>query len=135
MIPFMPQRGGMPMAPPASWSPWWGRIGALALMALVFWADALTPPGIAVPALYVLPVLLFMLGGAYWEPLLVAIGATLLIAAGTYATPPGGSVAIAMYNRPLSRGDASNPTSACCSAIVLLARSVAPTSSARLSAT
>ena len=101
MIPFMPQRGGMPMAPPASWSPWWGRIGALALMALVFWADALTPPGIAVPALYVLPVLLFMLGGAYWEPLLVAIGATLLIAAGTYATPPGGSVAIAMYNRPL----------------------------------
>jgi PAS domain S-box-containing protein len=101
MIPLMPQRREMPIAPPASWSPWWGRLGAIVLMALVFWGDAVTPPGIAVPALYVVPVLLFMLGGEYWEPLVVAAGATLLIVTGVYVTPAGGSDQIAMFNRPL----------------------------------
>jgi PAS domain S-box-containing protein len=88
-------------APPISRSPLWGRIGALVLLGAVFWADVLTPLGIAVPALYVAPVLLFMLGGKYWEPLLVAAAATALIIAGIYWTPPGGSAEIATFNRPI----------------------------------
>ena len=69
--------------------PRWLRAGALALTALIFWADAVTPPGVAVPVLYVAPILLFMRGGEYWEPLLVAAAATLLIVLGIYVTPPG----------------------------------------------
>ncbi|HEY0875295.1 MAG TPA: ATP-binding protein [Vicinamibacterales bacterium] len=88
-------------APPVSHSPLWGRIGALVLLGAVFWADVLTPIGIAVPALYVAPVLLFMLGGEYWEPLLVGVAATVLIWTGMYWTPPGGSVEIARFNRPI----------------------------------
>jgi PAS domain S-box-containing protein len=76
-------------------------MGAILLVGGVFWADALTPPGIAVPSLYVLAVLLFMLGGEFWEPLVVAAGSTVLIVVGIYVTPPGGSAEIAFYNRPL----------------------------------
>jgi PAS domain S-box-containing protein len=70
-------------------------------MAGVFWADVMMPPGVAVPALYVAPVLLFMLGGEYWEPLVVALGATVAIIAGMYWSAPGGSVEIAIINRPI----------------------------------
>lgn len=70
-------------------------------MAGVFWADVMMPPGVAVPALYVAPVLLFMLGGEYWEPLIVALGATVAIIAGMYWSAPGGSVEIAIINRPI----------------------------------
>ena len=86
---------------PAARDPRWLRLAAVGLLALVFWADTLTPLGIAVPALYVIPVLLFMLGGQYWEPLLVATAASVLIVAGVYITPPGGSAEIAVWNRPL----------------------------------
>lgn len=88
-------------APPVNRDPRWIRAGALALTALIFWADAITPVGVAVPALYVAPILLFMRGGRYWEPLLVAAGATLLIILGIYVTPGGGSPAIGAINRPL----------------------------------
>jgi PAS domain S-box-containing protein len=88
-------------APPVNRHPRWIRAGALLLTALIFWADALTPMGVAVPALYVAPILLFMMGGEYWEPLLVALGATLLILIGSYVTPEGGSAEIAAINRPL----------------------------------
>ena len=90
-----------PHAPPVDRSPLWGRIGALVVMALIFWADAITPMGVAVPVLYVAPVLLFMLGGYYWEPLVVAAGSTLLIIAGAYLTPPGGSADAGTINRVL----------------------------------
>lgn len=70
-------------------------------MAGVFWADVMMPPGVAVPVLYVAPVLLFMLGGEYWEPLVVALGATVAIIAGMYWSAPGGSVEIAIINRPI----------------------------------
>lgn len=88
-------------APPVDRSPLWGRIGAVVLMAAIFWADAITPIGVAVPVLYVLPVLLFMLGGWWWEPLVVAVGATLLITAGLWVTPPGGNPQIGALNRVL----------------------------------
>jgi PAS domain S-box-containing protein len=95
------QRAGVPPGPPVDSDPRWLRAGAVVLIALIFWADALTPMGIAVPALYVIPILLFMMGGAFWEPLAVAGGATALIAVGVYVTPEGGSVPIATVNRPL----------------------------------
>jgi two-component system CheB/CheR fusion protein len=79
----------------------WGRIGALVLLALIFWADAITPPGIAVPVLYVVPVLLFMMGGWWWEPLVVAAGSTLLIITGIWVTPAGGSAETGAINRVL----------------------------------
>jgi len=90
-----------PHAPPVNRNPRWIRAGALALTAVIFWADAVTPVGVAVPALYVAPILLFMMGGEYWEPLLVAAGATLLIIVGIYIGPGGGSPAIGAINRPL----------------------------------
>jgi two-component system CheB/CheR fusion protein len=95
------QRGGVPPGPPVDRDSRWIRAGAVVLIALIFWADALTPMGIAVPALYVIPILLFMMGGAFWEPLLVAAAATLLVVLGIYVTPEGGSVEIATINRPL----------------------------------
>ena len=88
-------------APPVERSPLWGRIGALVLMAIIFWADAITPMGVAVPVLYVAPVLLFMLGGFYWEPLVVAVGSTLLIVAGASITPAGGNADVGTVNRVL----------------------------------
>ena len=59
-------------APPVNRDPRWIRAGAVALTAAIFWADAISPAGVAVPALYVAPVVLFMMGGEYWEPLVVA---------------------------------------------------------------
>src|SRR5687768_13684880 len=92
---------GASHAPPVNRHPRWLRAGALVLTALIFWADTMTPMGVAVPALYVTPILLFMMGGEYWEPLLVASAATVLIVLGIYITPEGGSEAIGAINRPL----------------------------------
>ena len=98
----MPQpSGAVSDAPPVNRDPRWIRAGALALTALIFVADALTPAGLAVPTFYVAPILLFMKGGEYWEPLLVGAAATVLIAAGVYVTPDGGSAEIGAINRPL----------------------------------
>lgn len=77
------------------------RTAALVLLGAVFWLDAVTPPGVAVPVFYVAPVLLFFATGHYWEPLLVALGATVLIIAGVYVTPDGGSPDLAVINRPI----------------------------------
>lgn len=97
----MPHPPDVPSGPPVNRHPRWIRMGALALTVAIFWADCLTPPGVAVPALYIAPILLFMMGGEYWEPLLVASGATLLIAVGVYVTPEGGNPDIGAINRPL----------------------------------
>jgi PAS domain S-box-containing protein len=77
------------------------RVAAAVLTLLVFWADAVTPPGVAVPVFYVAPVLLFFTAGKYWEPLLAAVGATVLILAGIDVTPTGGSPEIGAINRPI----------------------------------
>ena len=72
------------------------------LIAVTFWIDtALTPNGIATPSLYVAPTLLFIWGGRFWEPLVVAAVATVLTAAGLHLAPPGGSLELAQINRPL----------------------------------
>ena len=80
---------------------WWARTLAPILVALVFWLDTLTPTGVAVPMLYVAPTLLFIRTGRFWEPLAVALASTALTVAGVYVTPPGGSPAIGVINRPL----------------------------------
>lgn len=98
----MPEpRSGSSHAPPVDRDPRWIRVGAGVLVGMIFWADTLTPLGVAVPALYVVPILLFMMGGLFWEPLVVAAASTLLIVAGVYVTPEGGSAAIGTVNRPL----------------------------------
>ena len=56
----------------------WARVLAPILLALVFWLDRSSPAGVAVPALYVAPALLFIRSGRFWEPLLVALAATAL---------------------------------------------------------
>jgi PAS domain S-box-containing protein len=77
------------------------RVAAAVLTPVVFWADTVTPPGVAVPVFYVAPVLLFFAAGKYWEPLLAALGATVLIIAGVYVTPAGGSPELGAINRPI----------------------------------
>jgi len=87
--------------PPVNRHPRWLRVGALLLSGIIFWLDTITPLGVAVPALYVVPVLLFMRGGRPWEPLVVATGATALTIVGMYITVFGGSIEVAVINRPL----------------------------------
>ena len=88
-------------SPPAEHRPFWWRVAAAGLLALVFWLDTLTPDGVAVPMLYVVPTLLFMWSGRAWEPLVVAAVATALTTAGIYLTPPGGDAGLAFINRPI----------------------------------
>jgi PAS domain S-box-containing protein len=95
----MPRPGGASHAPPVNRHPRWLRVGALAVTAAIFWADILTPMGVAVPALYVAPVLLFMRGGRFWEPILVAAAATFLIIITVYLKTEGGSLELGMINR------------------------------------
>jgi PAS domain S-box-containing protein len=77
------------------------RAAAAIAVALILWLDILTPSGIAVPTLYVVPVLLFIAAGRYWEPLLVAGVASILIAIGVVITPPGGSGQLGAINRAI----------------------------------
>ena len=79
----------------------WARTLAPILLAAVFWLDTLAPEGVAVPALYVAPALLFLRTGRCWEPLLVALAATAATVAGAYLATPGGSAEIGRINRPL----------------------------------
>lgn len=62
---------------------------ATALLALIFWVDTFTPVGISIPMLYVIPTILFVGGSRFAEPLIVAALATVLTAAGYYASPAG----------------------------------------------
>jgi PAS domain S-box-containing protein len=74
---------------PQSRGAFWVRVAAYLTMATVFVVDLVTPTGIAVPALYVAPTLLFIAAGQPWDPLVVAAGSTLLIAIGVQLGPPG----------------------------------------------
>jgi PAS domain S-box-containing protein len=87
--------------PPLQRSAIFVRAAAAFVTMAVFWLDAVTPAGVAVPVLYVAPILLFLAAGRFWEPLLAALGATALIIAGVYVTPAGGSPDLAAINRPL----------------------------------
>jgi PAS domain S-box-containing protein len=88
--------------PPRMRHPGWIRAAATGVTALVFWLDVIAPDGIAVSALYVAPALLFIAAGEYWEPLLVAAGATLLIALGGYLSHPGAGGDLGVVNRGLA---------------------------------
>ena len=77
------------------------RILAPLLVALVFWVHMRVPAGVAVPALYVVPILLFIRTGRFWEPLPVAVAASAAIIAGVYLPNSGGSVDIDRLNLPL----------------------------------
>lgn len=77
----------------------WIRPVAAVLIALTFWLDAITPLGVAVPALYAAPILLFVLGARFWEPLVAAGAASLLIGAGIPAGGWGASTGIGIVNR------------------------------------
>jgi PAS domain S-box-containing protein len=71
------------------------------LVALVFWAHMFVPAGVAAPALYVVPILLFIRTGRYWEPLLVALAASAATIAGAYLPQANGSIEIDRLNLPL----------------------------------
>lgn len=85
--------------PPPARHPGLVRAAAAVAMGLILWLDIITPSGIAVPTLHVAPVLLFIAAGRYWEPLIVAAAASVLIAIGVVITPPGGSDALGAINR------------------------------------
>jgi len=72
------------------------------LLGLIFWIDSRTPLSVGDPVLYVVPILLFLPAGFWWEPLLVALGASLLTLAGVYISHPTDDWTIARLNRPLA---------------------------------
>jgi PAS domain S-box-containing protein len=89
-------------SPPIPPRPLPAHIAAAASVAAIFYLDTLTPVGVAIPVLYTIPTLLLVWSGCFREPLVVAALATVLTAAGFYASPPGGSVDVAIANRLLA---------------------------------
>jgi two-component system CheB/CheR fusion protein len=75
---------------------------AAGLMVLIFWIDAVTPQGIAVPVLYIVPTVLFLSGSRFAEPLVVAALATVLTVLGYYMSDPGGDEARSLVNRAIA---------------------------------
>jgi PAS domain S-box-containing protein len=75
---------------------------AAVLMVLIFAIDLLTPGGIAIPAFYVIPVILFVSGSRFEEPLVVAAVATLLTVVGHYMTLHAGDPHANLVNRMIS---------------------------------
>ena len=71
------------------------------LVALVFWAHLFAPAGITIPVLYVVPILLFIRMGRFWEPVLVAVAASAATVAGAYLPHAGGNIDIDRLNVPL----------------------------------
>lgn len=75
------------------------RMAILPLIALTFIVDCLTPLGIAVPMLYIVPVLLTSLTvGLEWS-IAAALLANALTYIGYYLSPAGGAVEIGHTNR------------------------------------
>ena len=90
------------VGPPRQRSPWMARALAWVLLALIFWLDSMTPVGVGDPALYVAAILLFIPAGLWWEPLLVALAASVLTVAGIYTSHPTEMWTLARWNRPLA---------------------------------
>lgn len=80
------------------------RTVAPLLVGIVFWLHMGSPAGVAVPALYVAPILLFIRTGRFWEPLLVALAATASVIVGVYQPHRGGSIEIDRMNLPFELG-------------------------------
>jgi two-component system CheB/CheR fusion protein len=76
---------------------WHGLAGVI--VGLTFWLDTITPHGISVPILYIVPTILFVGGARFAEPLVVAAVATVLTMAGYYVTPDAADRAIDLSNR------------------------------------
>ena len=72
------------------------------LLGVIFWLDSITPLGVSDPVLYVAPILLFLPVGFWWEPLLVALAASVLTVAGVYIAHPEDNRLIESWNRPLA---------------------------------
>lgn len=72
------------------------------LLALIFWLDTLTPVGLSIPMLYVVPIMVFVAGFHFGEPLVVATIASALTVAGFYASPEGGNPAYGLPNRAIA---------------------------------
>ena len=77
------------------------RLLAPLLVALVFWLHMSVPAGVAVPAFYVVPILLFIRTGRVWEPLLVAAAASAATIAAVHLPQASGSIEIDGLNLPL----------------------------------
>jgi two-component system CheB/CheR fusion protein len=88
--------------PPESRSPVLPRTLAWVLLGLIFWLDSVTPLGVGDSALYVAPVLLFIRAGFWWEPLVVAVGASVLTIAGMFMSHTNDDWTTALWNRPLA---------------------------------
>ena len=78
------------------------RVLAWVALSLVCWLDSLTPLGIADPVLYVTAILLFLPAGHWWEPLVVAVAATILTIGGIFISHSTDLWATAKWNRPLA---------------------------------
>jgi PAS domain S-box-containing protein len=78
------------------------RLLAWVLLGLVFWLDTLTPLGFGDPILYVTALLLFLPAGHWWEPLLVALAASVLTIGGIFISHPADTWDVAVWNRPLA---------------------------------
>jgi two-component system CheB/CheR fusion protein len=76
---------------------WHGLAGVM--VGLTFWLDTITPHGISVPILYIVPTILFVGGARLAEPLVVAAVATVLTMVGYYVTPDAQDSAIDLSNR------------------------------------
>jgi PAS domain S-box-containing protein len=79
---------------------WQGVAGVM--IGLTFWLDTITPHGITVPMLYIVPTILFVGGARMAEPLVIAAIATILTMVGFYVTPDEGNPAIDLSNRVIS---------------------------------
>jgi PAS domain S-box-containing protein len=78
----------------------WQAIAGALLLA-IFWLDLETTAGLVVPALYVIPTILFVGGSTFAEPLIIAAIATVLTAAGLDLSSPGGPSAADLINRAI----------------------------------
>ena len=91
-----------PLAPAVGRNAVPARVLAWVVLGLVFWLDSLTPLEVGDPVLYVTAVLLFLPAGRWWEPLVVAVAASVLTIAGIFITHPADTWDAATWNRPLA---------------------------------
>jgi len=78
------------------------RSAAVALTALVFLIDLVTPLGFTIGVLYLLPLGLTIWSAKPRAPLMAAVGGTALLAAGFFLSPPGIAPRLALVNRALA---------------------------------